>query len=67
MADPKLTYRQREVLRQLGAGDVRRSITNSTMNALKKRGLASYRLDQPQRLFGDPTWSITDAGRQALA
>lgn len=65
----KLSYRQRADLKSLldpGSPVARRGITNSTLSALERRGLAKIVVSSEDgfRIF---RWDITAAGRAALA
>lgn len=59
----KLTYSQRRQLQGLQVRPWRGGITNPTMCALEKRGLAEFKTEGG---WGNGTWSLTDAGKQHL-
>jgi hypothetical protein len=65
----KLTYSQRAALKRLAdpKDTIRsRSITNPTLRALKKRGLAEVTMKRhPKFNCFVEDWTITDAGRAA--
>lgn len=65
----KLSYRQKADLKSLldpGSGVARRSLTNSTLSALERRGLAKI-VGSSEDGFSVFRWHITDAGRAALS
>ncbi len=61
----KISERMRDALRRMSAGWEPSGITDNTLVALEKRGLAEWKL-QDGRPWGG-FWKITDAGRQALS
>lgn len=65
----KLSYAQKADLKSLldpGSGVANRGVTNSTLSALERRGLVKIVVSSEDglRVF---RWTITDAGRVALA